>query len=568
MQSIAPRLLGSIVALLAADIVQAQSAGAGIAAGQEQLQRERERLLRQQQEQSPDVRLPAPPPDDEAVAFPAQESPCFPIVRIDLAGEAAQRFRFALDSIAGGDGALGRCLGAQGVGVVIARVQNAIIRRGYTTTQVRAETQDLKSGELILTVLPGHVRRIRFADGADPRGTAWNALPIDQGDILNLRDLEQGLENFKRVPTADADIQIAPAETQAQAGDSDVVISYRQGFPFRLSASLDDGGSRATGKYQVGATLSYDNWWTLNDLFYVNWNRSLGSQGERGAHSHTIHYSIPFGYWTLGATLSGSRYRQQVAGANPEPIVYSGQSENAELKLSRVVYRDATRKTALSLKGLMHSSRNFIDDTEVGPQRHQTSAWEAGINHREFMGPAIVETNLAYRRALDKQGREPESPIDLPQLAARYSLWLADVSVNAPFQLAGQRLRYYGVVRAQWNRGALPQQDQFSIGGRYTVRGFDGELILQAERGWTLRNELALALGESNQELYVGLDAGQVGGPSAQYLLGQRLAGAVVGLRGGFGKVSYEAFLGTPLVKPEGFRAAGVAGGFSVVFAF
>ncbi|MBP0597390.1 ShlB/FhaC/HecB family hemolysin secretion/activation protein [Herbaspirillum sp. LeCh32-8] len=567
MNSMSPRLLGNIALLLASTAVHAQTTGTDIATSQEQLQRERERLLRQQQEQTPNVRLPAPKGVDLSTVFPAEESPCFPITKISLIGEAAERFQFALDSVIGDGGALGRCLGTGGVNAVLARVQNALILRGYTTTQIRATTQDLKAGELVLTVLPGHVRHIRFAADASPRGTAWNALPMSEGDILNLRDIEQGLENFKRVPTAEADIQITPTEVATQPGDSDLVINYQQRFPFRLNVSLDDGGSKATGKYQAGTTLAYDNWWTLNDLFYASWSRNLGRYGDHGANSYTLHYSAPAGYWMLGATMSGSRYHQQIAGAN-SPIVYSGQSENVELKLSRLVYRDDVRKTTLSLKGLLRNSRNFIDDTEVGPQRHQTSAWEIGVNHREFIGNATVDANLAYRRAFDKQGREPESNTDLPQVATRYSLFLADAAVNAPIQVAGQHLRYSGSVRAQWNGGELPSQDQFAIGGRYTVRGFDGELILQAERGWLVRNELAWALGASNQELYAGIDAGQVSGPSAQYLLGKRLAGAVIGLRGALWKASYDAFVATPLNKPEGFRTAAVTGGFSLVFAF
>ncbi|WP_083444812.1 ShlB/FhaC/HecB family hemolysin secretion/activation protein [Herbaspirillum rhizosphaerae] len=569
MQSNAPRLLSSVVTLLIAGSVQAQTTGADIAASQEQLQQERDRLLRQQQEQTPDVRLPAPRKTDASAPFPVEESPCFPITRINLTGEATERFEFILSSVTGKDGALGRCLGTEGINTVIARLQNSLILHGYTTTQVRAAPQDLKTGELVLTILPGHVRHIRFAADADPRGTAWNALPINEGEIFNLRDIEQGLENFKRVPTAEADIRIAPSETAGQPGDSDLIIHYRQNFPFRLNISLDDGGSKATGKYQAGGTLSYDNWWTLNDLFYANWNRSLGQYGNQGVHSYTVHYSIPAGYWTLGGTLSGSRYHQQVAGANPEnAVIYSGQSENAELKLSRLIYRDAVRKTTLSIKGLLRSSRNFIDDTEVGPQRRQSSAVEAAINHREFIGNATVDASLAYRRTFDKQGKEPEFMVDLPQLATRYGLFLADANINAPFQLSDQRLRYNGTVRAQWNRGALPSQDQFAIGSRYTVRGFDGELILQAERGWVMRNELALALGQSNQELYAAIDAGQVSGPSAQYLIGERLAGAAIGLRGALWKSGYEVFIATPIRKPEGFRTAAVTGGFSINLSF
>src|SRR5690606_36095447 len=96
-----------------------------------------------------------------------------------------------------------------------------------------------------------------------------NALPVQSGDILNLRAIEQGLENLKRVPTAEADIQIVPAELP---GESDVLVQWTQAFPFRLTTSVDDSGTRATGKYQGSVTVSYDHWLTLNDLFYVSFN--------------------------------------------------------------------------------------------------------------------------------------------------------------------------------------------------------------------------------------------------------------------------------------------------------
>lgn len=527
--------------------------------------------MRQQQEQAPDVRLPGPPVDTAAAAqpvFPDNEQPCQQISSVTLEGRDAALFQFALDSINGSGGAIGRCLGSKGINTVLAKVQNEVIAQGYTTTRIVAMPQDLRSGHLALTVIAGRVRRIRFAAEANPRGTYRNALPVAEGDILNLRAIEQGLENFKRVPTAQADIQITPSEGEdAQAGDSDLVIQYQQAFPFRLSVSLDDGGSRATGKYQTGMTLAYDNWWTLNDLFYVNLNRSIGHYGDEGSNSYTLHYSLPFGYWLFAATMSGSKYHQTVAGAF-ENFVYSGRSETTELKLSRLVYRDGVRKTTLHLKGLLRTAYNAVDDTEIGPQQRRTTAWEAGINHREFIGNATADATLAYRRSLDRQGAEPASEFDLPQIATRYGLFLADASINIPVTAGPLSLRYTTTARAQWNRGNLPPQDQFSIGGRYTVRGFDGDLSLQAERGWFVRNELSIALGQSGQEFYVGVDTGQVSGPGAELLTGKRLTGAALGLRGNLYKLSYDAFLATPLAKPDNFVTAQVTGGFSLSWQF
>jgi hemolysin activation/secretion protein len=50
------------------------------------------------------------------------------------------------------------------------------------------------------------------------------------------------------------------------------------------------------------------------------------------------------------------------------------------------------------------------------------------------------------------------------------------------------------------------------------------------------------------------------------------LAGAVLGLRGGFGsgfgRLSYDLFAGTPVYKPAAFRSASVSGGFQFVYQY
>ncbi|RQO36237.1 hypothetical protein DBR37_07900 [Herminiimonas sp. KBW02] len=529
-------------------------------------QQERERQLRLQQEQTPDVRLQAPAAQPIAI-LPENEAPCFRIDHISLLGDAAERFQFGLKSvIAGTDSPIGRCLGVNGINLVVSRIQNVIVDNGYVTTRVLVSPQDLNAGNLVLTVIPGRVRNVRFAADSDPRGTKWNAIPVQSGDILNLRDIEQGLENFKRVPTAAADIKIEAAEGEgAQPGQSDLVISYKQGIPFRMSVSVDDSGSKSTGKYQGVVTLSYDHMLTLNDLFYVSFNHDLGGgdSGARGTRGGVAHYSIPLGYWLLSTTATRNRYFQTIAGIN-QNYVYSGISASNDLKLSRVVYRDAQRKTTLAVRGYLKESNNYIEDAEIENQRRRTAGWEFSVAHREFMGPNTLDINLAYRHGTGafQALQAPEDAFG--EGASRPKVWNADVSLSVPFQLAQQNFRYLGALRAQWNDTPLVPQDRFAIGGRYSVRGFDGNMMLSADRGWTLRNDIGMVLGPIGAELYLGVDYGEVGGQSSRYLIGKRLAGTALGLRGSVLGVSYDIFVGQPIKKPDGFRTANTTAGFNL----
>ena len=535
------------------------------------LQQQRERAQREQLEPSPDVRLQAPQDNAGGLRLPRNETPCFKIDRVVLTGDQSEDFQWALRAANPADDPVqGRCVGAGGINLTMKRIQNAIIAKGFITTRVLAQAQDLNQGTLSLVLVPGRIKHIRFAEGTSARAHYWNAMPASAGDVLNLRDIEQALENFKRVPTAEADVQITPAEgNDAQPGESDVVIAWKQAIPVRVSLSVDDSGSKQTGKYQGNVALSLDNLATLNDLFYISFNHDLGGgqSGDRGSKGHTVHYSVPYDYWQLSLTSSEYDYHQTIAGVN-QAYSYSGRSRTNEIQLSRVIYRDAVRKTSVSFGGWSRTSSNYIEDTEIELQRRRMAGWMAGINHREFIGASTLDLGVGYRRGTGARDalRAPEE--ENGEGTSRSQVISANAQLQLPFTLGEQRLRYIAGWRGQWNRTPLIPQDRFSIGGRYTVRGFDGEQILSAERGWTFSNDLGLSLANTGQELYLGVDYGEVGGHSTQYLSGRRLAGAVVGLRGGYKQFSYDLYTGKPLEKPKGFQTADVTSGFSANWSF
>lgn len=580
------RLVFAVIAVLSITPVQAAEPGAvesqesqrqEILRRQElQRQQERERLQHEQQAAVPDIRLQPPAADDQSY-LPAQESPCFIINTLTLIGEGAQKFQWSLAAAniafdgkgnKTEDKVAGRCLGSEGINLVMRRIQNAIVAKGFVTTRVLAGPQDLKTGTLALTLVPGRVGQIQFQ--SSPYTKKWNALPIRENKLLNLRDIEQSLENFRRVPTLNADIQIVPAaDANAKPGESDIVIKAEKTSFYRINASVDDSGSKGTGKYQSSLTLSLDHWWAIDDLFYLTLNRDLGGgdPGNRGTKGYSAYYSIPLSYWLFSVTNSSNQYHQSVAGAH-ESYTYSGESENTDISVSRLVYRDAVRKTTLVLHGWSRASKNFVNDAEVGVQRRQMAGWQFDINHREFLGQKVLDLGLNYRQGTGAMGslEAPEEAFD--EGTARPIIITANAQLSAPWTLANQQFSYSASFRAQQNNTPLVPQDRFSIGGRYTVRGYDGESSLLAERGWLLRNDIGWRIWQTGQQLYLGIDYGKVSGPSSESLLGTSLSGAALGVRGGYKGFSYDLFIGQPLHKPDGFRTSPSVTGFSASWAF
>ena len=517
-------------------------------------------------------------------AAESAESPCFPIHTVTLTGDAAGRFQFALKKALKETGfQSGQCLGAQGINRIMVAAQNAVIGRGYTTTRILAAPQDLNSGTLELTVLSGKVRSVRTDTSHNDQTRAariaafQNEIPLKGGDILNLRRIEQGLENLKRVPTAEADIQIVPADAP---DESDIVVAWRQRLlPYRLSLGVDDSGSKTTGKYQGSLTFSADNPFGLSDLFYLSYGRHLGhtdthtdSEGKKtagGTQSYAFHYSVPAGNWLWSWNHNYYRYHQAVAGIN-EVYDYNGKSRGSDIGFTRLLYRDARRKSHIGFKLWQKENQSFIDDAEVEVQHRKTAGWQLSLKHKEYIGRSTLDIGLGYKRGTGMADAiaAPEEVFD--EGTSRMKVITADISYNHPFQIGRQHFVYDTALHAQWNKTPLTPLDKIAIGGRYTVRGFDGESSLSAERGWYWRNEAAWSFKPAHQ-LYLAVDGGHVSGDSAQYLLGQTLIGAAAGLRGQFkagGSLNYDLFVGKPIKKPQGFSKRTAVFGFNLNYSF
>ncbi|WII93640.1 ShlB/FhaC/HecB family hemolysin secretion/activation protein [Kingella negevensis] len=382
------------------------------------------------------------------------------------------------------------------------------------------------------------------------------------------------MEDLKRVPTAQTDIQIVPT---AQLGESDIVVSWQQRtVPFRLTLSADDSGSKSTGRYQGNVTFSADNPLGLSDLFYVSYGRALGhvpsqkgtdERTEKGASQNfTLHYSVPFGNWLWSFNHQNYRYHQAVSG-NYTVYDYNGKSRSSDLSLSRLLYRDAKRKTHMGFKLWQRENRSYIDDAEIEVQRRKTAGWAASLSHKEYWGRATLDAQINYKRGTGMQDALPAPEEVFNEGTSRMKIWTADIGLNLPMGKQGKWTldsRWHG----QWNKTLLTPLDRLAIGGRYTVRGFDGEMSLSAERGWYWRNELAWQYRAGHQ-IYATLDAGYVAGASAQYLVGKNLMGAAIGVRGQFQKgLSYDVFAAKPIHKPQYFATANKVYGFNVSWTF
>jgi hemolysin activation/secretion protein len=107
------------------------------------------------------------------------------------------------------------CIGVKGIKAIHTAVQNRLISHGFITTRVLIPEQNLHKGTLTLRILPGRVSDVIIQDQSGLPVHRWNNVPQGPDDLLDLRGLEQGLENLQRIPGSQASIRLVPGKILA-----------------------------------------------------------------------------------------------------------------------------------------------------------------------------------------------------------------------------------------------------------------------------------------------------------------------------------------------------------------
>ncbi|EOC3061556.1 ShlB/FhaC/HecB family hemolysin secretion/activation protein [Cronobacter dublinensis] len=487
-----------------------------------------------------------------------EEQPCYPINQLVFENKNAVAHWLTFRDIA--RSVKGKCIGINGLKIIHNAVQNRLIEHGYITTRVLIPAQDLKSGTLTFHILPGTISDIVFKDNAGKYIHAINNFPQTKGDVLDLRGLEQGLENLQRAPGSNASINLLPG---TKPGETQVEVTRTQPKHWRLGAWADDSGSKYTGRYQSGLAFYLDNLTSLNDMFYAAYGGGLKNQDGRRSDNVSAFYSLPWGCWQLELYASKYRYTQTIHNG-AFSYLYSGIEKYRSAQLSRVIYRSSSQKTTLALKAFRRDSTYLLNDVEIDVQRRKTSNWKLSLEHLAYLPFGQVKAALGYQKAAHWFNEQEDAEEEVGNADPQARIITLGVDGTFPFRVGALSMSYEPHFMSQTSPDRLTQPDKFTIGNRWTVRGFDGETTIYADKGWYLRNDINLNLPQWGAQPYAGVDYGEVKGSKNDYWSGKHIAGAVLGVRGVKGKFGYDLFAGVPLLKPEDMHSSPFTLGFAM----
>lgn len=466
------------------------------------------------------------------------------------------------------------CMGQKAIEALIQRINKMYIDAGYITSRAYVPEQDLSNGELLIAVIEGRIEgfvyRVVGKDGKVNAGKPrkiYSAFPAKPGDIFQLRDIEQGLDQMNRLASSNAKLELLPGSAE---GTSLIVITEQKVDQNRGTVSYDNKGSDTTGVNRFSLTHESDDLLSLNDYFSATY---LGTQNT---NVFAYDFSIPKGYWTFSSSGSYSESSSPLT-------IYSdlfNQSTNLNFRMERLISRDAKQKT--SLYGQFNYFRNsrFINLSELTPQNR--TSLSAGIHREHFYDKGVFSYDLGGTFGLPVG--EADRDLDhLPFDAPRAEFAKLDFSLSNIYRLDKIGQLYSNIV-GQWANVPLYSNEQISIGGWDSIRGYHG-LDASGGRGIMMRNDFYFnnpLLMQENQENaeaeaqetskwgksineffsswqpYAFLDAGVVHDKVLDET--NSMVGAGIGIRGNWKNLSVDAALAFPLKEYQTTKPGDVQG--------
>lgn len=452
--------------------------------GEQDLIRDRQdRLLQEQRRRLEELKdLPG---SQKALSAPAapMDTRCFPIKTIRLKGAdlLSTRERDALL-----EPFVGQCLGVAQLNGVLKAVTDHYLAKGLVTTRAYLPQQDLSQGTLEVLVVEGKLESLKgeAGSGLSERELAM-AFPGLEGQELNLREIEQLLDQLNRLPSNQAQMELAPGNA---VGGSTVLVKNTPQKPWRASLARHNDGQKSTGEQQWGVGLDWDSPLGLADQLNLRGGHDAVSDHKRTYQSNMLSYSLPWRWWNFSYSYSDSEYRTLGQGAGFD-FKYTGESQTHQLRAERVIHRDAKSKTTLST-GLSHlRTRNFIEDSELANASQRITEAQFGVSHGRVVGSAFANLELGMQQGIGALDAMGEGRRANNEPTARYRKYTATLSYLQPFQIGEERFTFSSLATGQRSEDMLYNSQRFSVSGQSAVRGYK-EQFLSGDSGGYWRNDL------------------------------------------------------------------------------
>jgi len=348
------------------------------------------------------------------------------------------------------------------------------VNNGYVNSGVILPDQTLTEGTVIFQVIEGSLT------GVEVRGNRWfrssyleKRFFLDAGPPLNINDLQTRLQLLLE----DSRFQRLNAELKpgVQRGEGILDVRVEERTPYKLFSEYNNYQSPAIGENRGLVTFLHENLTGNGDVAMAQYGRAKGLDPLLD-----IKYSFPL---TAYDTTLSYEYRKNTLNVIEQPfqqLDINSKSNIYTLTLRQPVYRTLNSEIALELTGERLSLETSLlgepFSLEPGAQNGKTVV-TALRTAQEFVyrtQSQVIAARSRFSFGLDAWGATVNKN-GLPD--GTFFAWLGQFQWVKRLGLLDSYLIFKSDF--QFSSAPLLSLEQFSVGGRYSVRGYRENTLLR-----------------------------------------------------------------------------------------
>lgn len=428
---------------------------------------------------------------------------------------------------------------------LVNEIQNKYVDKGYITTRVKIdlEKSNFDMGNISLFIIEGKIDKVYFNE-KENKLKSYITFPQRENKILNIKDLDQGIDNLADKSTID----IRPAN---ENGYSDIFIKKEKQKLLSGAINYNDLGQKSTGKHRYKVLLNSHNLIGLNENVSFSFQEKLQREKrDRDTENYALAISIPYKYYSVSYSYEHSEYFRTIPALGRKYFA-KGNTTNQNFGIRRILHRNENHKIDVGANITLKDSKNYIDNIRLTTSTRKLSVLTLDTSYIGRIGSGLLSGNISTSFGIKKFGAN----IDTNEW------YREDTSPKAQFRKYNFNLSWYKPINkfyyklnigGQYSKDILYSQEKLALGDDTTVRGFKDESI-QGDSAFYIRNEIGYR-GLRFLEPYIAHDYGRTFNNKVNYDNAESIQGISLGLKIYFKNLEANIALSKPIDKPEYFK--------------
>lgn len=389
-------------------------------------------------------------------------------------------------------------VGKSAIADIQQKLQQLYFDKGYASTRIYVDGNTIPEDILTFVVLDGYIEDIVFKRQSGRKYSKFSQAlqkfsfyPFPRNSLLNIKDLDQGLEQMNRLQTGNSVMEIIPS---SRSGYSVVEVTNNAKRRFVLSLGADNTGIENTGVYKANASVNADNLFMLNDSIYFNYSHNIdGNDDDKSSSNYFASLSIPVGYFTFSFSSFNSDY-ETPPGISIGSFKTDGSTKNNNASVEMVIKRAQSFKVSAGTELALKDTKNNVAGSTIEASSRKLSVFSGFLTSTHYLKAGSLYTKLSYNKGLDSFDaahntgikNSPKAQFDAYSFYAQFSTMfnMPVIKLKSSYSLS---------LNSQYSTDILYGSEQISIGGQGSVRGYKDEGV-SGDSGGYLRNDLSWTL--------------------------------------------------------------------------